>query len=201
MILRRFYSTSKRSLLLRSLPRRSMTYFQRDIQPLIISPTSGRNFTKHAQRGAGLTYLREIVYDCYKICPKIRTNNDDVGAGLSKVRKWEVAENICRTEHKITGIALSKNEIISRSWSDSVVHPLHRRPRGDLEEFTGSCVANGGGGRAAMLGPPRDRLPYSPGCALYPLSCPSVSYNAGTSGTTSSCYTLPAIESSPYFSH
>jgi len=52
-----------------------------------------------------------------------------------------------------------------------------------------------------MLGPPRDRLPCSPGCALYPLSCPSVSYNAGTSDTTSSRYTPPTIESSPYFGY
>jgi len=52
-----------------------------------------------------------------------------------------------------------------------------------------------------MLGPPRDRLPYSPGCALYPLSCPSVSCNAGTSDTTSSRCTPPTIESSPYFGY
>lgn len=82
-----------------------------------------------------------------------------------------------------------------------VVHPLHRRPRGDPEEFTGSYVANGGGGPAAMLGPPRDRPPCSPGCALCPLSYPSVSCNAGTSDTPSSCCTPPAIEKATPFNH
>ncbi|KYN17546.1 hypothetical protein ALC57_10168, partial [Trachymyrmex cornetzi] len=80
----------------------------------------------------------------------------------------------------------------------SVVHPLHRRPHGNSEEFTESYVANGGGGLAAMLGPPRDRLPYSPGCALYPLSCPSVSCNVGTSDTTLNRCTPPAIKNGPY---
>lgn len=39
-------------------------------------------------------------------------------------------------------------------------------------KFTRSYVENGGGGLAAMLDPPRDRPPYSLGCALYPWSCP-----------------------------
>lgn len=86
-------------------------------------------------------------------------------------------------------------------WNESklriLVHPLHRRPREDSEEFTGSYVANGGGGRAAMLGPPRDTPPCSPDYALYPLSCPSVSCNAGTSGTPSNCCTPPAVENGP----
>jgi hypothetical protein len=56
-------------------------------------------------------------------------------------------------------------------------------------------VANGGGGRAAMLDPLRDRLPYSPDYALCPLSCPSISCNVETLDTPSSCCTLPAIES------
>lgn len=48
-----------------------------------------------------------------------------------------------------------------------------------------------------MLGPLRDRPPCNPGCALCPLSCLSVSCNAGTSGTPSSCCTPPAVENGP----
>lgn len=187
-----------------------MAYFSAIFNPLSsLSPLAEtlRNTRKEEQEG--LTYLREIVYDwhkrdatCSRFAPRFVTNKDEVCWRMACVKVW-VRENgnsqIYRIERKITGITLSKNENYQSKLKRSVVHPLHRRPRGDPEEFTGSYVANGGGGRAAMLGPPRDRLPYSPDCALYPLSYPSVSCNAGTSDTSSSRCTPPAIENGSYF--
>lgn len=56
-------------------------------------------------------------------------------------------------------------------------------------------MANGGGGLAAMLGPPRDKPPCSLGCALCPLSCPLVSGNEERLGTPLSYCTPPAANS------
>ena len=53
-------------------------------------------------------------------------------------------------------------------------------------------MANGGGGLAAMLDPPRDKPPYSLGCALCPLSYPLGSDNEGRLDILLSYCTPPA---------
>lgn len=53
-------------------------------------------------------------------------------------------------------------------------------------------MASGGGGLAAMLGPPRDKLPYSLDYALYPLSCPLRSDNGERLDTLLS-YCIPPV--------
>lgn len=127
-------------------------------------------------------------------CSKIRTNEGWLGTRMRR----NVGDK-CRIKKKkeIRIYRTFRTEIVELKLKRSVIHPLHQRPRGDPEEFTGSYVANDGGGPAAMLGPPRDRPPCSPGCALCPLSYPSVSYNAGTLDRPSSCCTPPAIEIGP----